>query len=188
MAKAVGVVLDVLENLRSSNPHIVNFTYRDTGGKAIFTELDLLKDLALPLGFQGQSGLTMYPDGKVNVATVALFNEFGTIHIPARGFMRRSVKQHLGQIKAEIMMSFAKVATGGMTAMAAMQSIGEVMAGLIEQEIDTANSWAKPLARSTVEAKGHSRPLIETVLMRKSITWAIRKGSVRGSIIKQGKA
>jgi hypothetical protein len=58
---------------------------------------------------------------------------------------------------------------------------------MMVEQIDTASTWAAPLAPSTVENKGHADPLFETGLMKESITWAVRTGGALGSIVSEGK-
>ena len=183
---SVAKILDKLSSVKGRSGK-VEFVWKDLGAKKMSKQLDLLNNMALTIGFQGASGLTKYETG-INVATVALFNEFGTQNMPARGFMRRSIAQNLGEIKAEFVTQIAKVVLLEQTAIQAMVKMGRFLAGLMKASLDSAASWAVPLAPSTIEGKGHDTPLIETELMRDSITWAVRKGGVGGSILRQGKA
>jgi HK97 gp10 family phage protein len=185
MGDAISRVLTKLEGLKASQPD-VEFIYKDTGAKKIGQRLDELNNLALTIGFQGQTALELYPDGKINVATVALFNEFGTQNMPARGFMRRAVSENLNEIQNELAVHFAKVVELRETPIEAMHAVGRFVAEKMVEMIDTAGAWAAPLAPSTVKAKGHADPLFETGLMKKSITWAVRTGGVLGSIVSEG--
>ena len=172
--------------LKAAHPN-VEFIYRDLGASKIADRLDELNNLALTIGYQGSSALTLYPDGKINVATVALFNEFGTENMPARGFMRRAISENLPQIQAAIATAFKEVVELRAKPVPAMHAMGRIIAEMMVEEINTASTWAAPLATSTIEGKGHADPLIETGLMKKSITWAVRKGSALGPIVRQGK-
>ena len=185
MVDALGRVLTKLEGLKASQPN-VSFTYRDTGAKKIGEQLSALGKLAITIGFQGSTALELYPDGKINVATVALYNEFGTQNMPARGFMRRSIAENLNAIQNELAVNFALVAELRISAIDAMDNVGRFVADLMVDAIDTAPTWAAPLAPSTIKAKGHADPLFETGLMKKSITWAVRSGGVLGSIVREG--
>lgn len=186
MVDALGRVLGKLEDLRASQPN-VEFTYKDTGAKRIGEELSKLGKLALTIGFQGQPALELYDGGKVNVATVALFNEFGTQNMPARGFMRRTVAQNLQAIQSEFATHFAAVAELRETAIEAMFAVGKFVADSMVDEINTSTAWAAPNAPSTIKRKGFDHPLIETEMMKQAITWAVRTGGPLGSIVAEGR-
>ena len=96
MGGVVNRVLTKLEGLKASQPNI-QFVYKDMGAKKISEQLDYLGELFLTIGFQGATALALYPNKStpINVATVALYNEFGTQNAPARPFMRRTItRQH----------------------------------------------------------------------------------------------
>lgn len=185
MVAAITRVLTRLQGLRASQPD-VQFTYRDMGAERIGEQMSALGNLALTIGFQGQTALVLYDRGEVNVATVALFNEFGTQNMPARPFMRRSVAENLRELQDELATHFGAVAELRETAIEAMDAVGRFMAEKMVEAIDTAPTWAAPLAPSTIKRKGHADPLVETGLMRKSITWAVRTGGPLGSIVSEG--
>jgi hypothetical protein len=182
MVDALTRVFTKLDGLRASQPN-VTFTYRDMGAKKIGERLDQLNSLSLTIGFQGQTALELYPDGKINVATVALYNEFGTQNMPARGFMRRAITENLNAIQGEFGKHFAMVVELRETPIEAMFAVGRFVADAMVDAINTSTTWAAPNAPSTVENKGHAHPLIETQLMKKSITWAVRSGSALGAAL-----
>ena len=154
----------------------------------ISEQLDILKKLVLTVGYQGRSGLKVYPGKeRINVATVAMFHVFGTEDIPKRDFMRSAIEVGRAKIQEVIAKQMGLVATGQKAAIDAMSAIGEFVTTLIVQRIDSAGSWAKSLDSKTASGKGSSTPLKETGLLRGSVTWAVRKGSLRGEIIREGK-
>ena len=154
----------------------------------ISEQLDILKTLSVTVGYQGRSGLAFYPGkDRINVATVAMFHVFGTEDIPKRDFMRSALEVGRGQMADVIAREIGLVATGQKTALDAMSAIGEFAAELIVKRIDSAGSWAKPLDPGTTKEKGSSKPLNATGLLRDSVTWAVRKGAVGGSVIREGK-
>lgn len=186
MTGAVAKMLTKFKDLRSRNKN-VEFIYKDMGAAKIGERLDELNNLSLTIGFQGATAMTMYPDGRINVATVALFNEFGTQNMPARGFMRRAIAENLAEIQNEFAVHFAAVVELREKPIEAMDAIGRFVAEKMVEAIDTASTWAAPLAPSTVKSKGHAEPLFETGLMKKSITWAVHKNGFMGPIVKQGR-
>lgn len=185
MVAAIGRVLTKLDGLRSSQPN-VEVTYRDTGASRLARELDELSKLSLTVGYQGPTALVLYDRGHVNVATVALYQEFGTQTIPARPFMRRSVREHIEELQQEIADAFARVASLEQSAIAAMDQVGRFVAFRMVKAIDQSHLWATPLAASTVAKKGQAQPLYETGLLQDSITWAVRTGGPMGSIVREG--
>lgn len=187
MTGAVAKMLTKFKDLQSKNKN-VEFIYKDLGAAKIGERMDELNNLSLTIGFQGATAMTMYPDGKINVATVALFNEFGTQNMPARGFMRRAITENLNEIRLALVFAFKAVIELRETPVAAMAAVGRFIAEKMVEAIDTASTWAAPLAPSTVKSKGHAEPLFETGLMKKSITWAVHKNGFMGPIVKQGRA
>lgn len=187
MGGVVNRVLTKLEGLKASQPNI-EFVYKDMGAKKISEQLDYLGELFLTIGFQGATALAIYPDRTtpINVATVALYNEFGTQNAPARPFMRRTITDNMREIQAEAAKNFAKVAALKLSAIDAMDEIGRFVAWKMVKTIDTAHLWAVSNRKSTVARKGHGQPLYETELMQDSITWAVRKGGSFGSIVREG--
>lgn len=187
MSEGILGVLTAVEKIKASHPD-VEFIYKDLGAKKIGERLNELNNLALTIGFQGATGLTMYANGKINVATVALYNEFGTKDSPARPFMRRTINENLREIEAAFAFAFAQVVELKAKPIPAMAAVGRFIAQAMVEAIDTALSWAIPNSEGTIFAKGANRPLIDTGLMKKSITWAVRKGGPLGPVVKQGKA
>lgn len=106
-----------------------------------------------------------YPDG-TPVASVAAWNEFGTVHIPERPAIRIAIKEHekviLDLIKRSIdpeKMVIDK-RLGGL--------IGASMQGAIQKSIVSLSTPAN--APATIKAKKSSNPLIDTGFYLKSIT------------------
>jgi hypothetical protein len=163
---------------------IASVTYKDTGLRLVVEKLRELRMFTLTLGFQGPSGMQLYATG-INVASVALFNEFGTGKMAARAFLRsaifegRKVIERLWAIGLERLMT-----RDSYTVKELFTSIGSSVVELIERKIASAANWAKPNKPSTIAAKGHDLPLHDTELMSESVTWAIRDRS--GNIVKQG--
>ncbi|MCK5607380.1 hypothetical protein KAR91_36185, partial [Candidatus Pacearchaeota archaeon] len=106
-----------------------------------------------------------YPDG-TPVASVAAWNEFGTVNIPERPAIRIAVRKMEKVIFAMIKKSVdpekmvVDKRLGGL--------IGAKMQGAIQQSIVALSTPAN--APGTIEAKKSSNPLIDTGLYLKSIT------------------
>ncbi len=134
-----------------------------------------LEDIARKMGGGSVSvgfmdGAT-YPDGTL-VAGVAASNEFGdpSKHQPPRPFFRRMISKESPSWVGR-MAKVAKVTNyDGDKVLGLM---GEDIKGSLQQSINDLTS--PPLAASTIEAKGFSKPLIDTSHMLNSITYDVEK-------------
>lgn len=135
----------------------------------------MLKELAdkeVRVGFQ--HGKATEEDG-TDICDIAAWNELGTVHIPARPFLRQSVDDNLSKIN-NFLRQKKKDLVRGVSAEQVLKEIGIFQKDLIQEKI-TDGSFA-PNAPSTVRKKGSSKPLIDTGRMRQSVNYEIKaKGS-----------
>ena len=127
-------------------------------GERIFRELEKLNKLLAQIGYE--SGKSKEKNG-ADVCAVAAWNEFGTINIPSRPFMRKSVDDNKDEI------------SGRKTAEQVFKEIGLFQKGLIQKKI-TDGSF-EPNAPSTIRQKKSDKPLIDTGRMRQSVEIFIEK-------------
>jgi len=141
-----------------------------SGSDAVMKALeDIAKKMgagAVSVGFM--DGAT-YPDGEL-VAGVAFQNEFGVLtkNQPPRPFFRRMIVKEspswvgkMGRLAKATNYDGDKV----------LGLMGEDIKGALQQSI---NDFTTPaLAASTIEAKGFSKPLIDTSHMLNSITYEV---------------
>ena len=154
----------------------VDVTFTDHGLKKLMETLKELGRLRVTVGVQGKDATATYDDG-TTISAIARFNEFGTRDIPARGFMRRAVKeQGRTELPKAAAMGIGAVVSKGQDPVKGMDVIGNVMADAVVNQIESADTWAAPNAPATVKKKGHGQPLYETGKLRKAITWAVKKG------------
>ena len=124
---------------------------------------NVTKGATLSVGFQG--GKT-YDDGTL-VAMVAAIQEFGA---PARNIPPRPFFRHMIATKSDEW----GPALGGLLvennydAKAALGTLGQGIEAQLVQSINDTNS--PPLAPATIARKGSDKPLVDTGLMRNSIT------------------
>lgn len=137
-------------------------------GKKFFRELKRLADLEVQVGFQGDQ---QYEDG-TSIAEVAAYNEFGSSDTPERPFMRQSFENHESELQAACDQVNRRLAQGG-SAEQALQQIGAVAKGLVQDEI--VNGGFAPNAESTIKKKGSEQPLIDTGTMRQSVNFVIKR-------------
>lgn len=135
----------------------------------------MLKELAekeVRVGFQ--HGKATEEDG-TDICDIAAWNELGTVHIPARPFLRQSVDDNLSKINS-FLQEKKNDLVRGTSAEQILKEIGIFQKDLIQEKI-TNGSFA-PNAPSTVKKKGSSKPLIDTGRMRQSVNYEIKvKGS-----------
>lgn len=109
-----------------------------------------------------------YPDGKF-IAQIAVWNEFGTVHIPPRPAMRQSAAKISKEVGKELK-PFLKGKDFKVPLQAA-DAVGQYMVRVIKQTIEDFDS--PPNASSTVRRKGFNNPLIETRRYKRAINYKI---------------
>ena len=144
------------------------FTDLTPEGKKYFRELKKMTDMEIQVGFQGDQ---KYEDG-TSIAQVAAVNEFGASDIPERPFMRQSFENHEGELQAACDAAQRLVSSGG-SAEQALQQIGVVAKGLVQDEI--VNGGFAPNAESTIKKKGSEQPLIDIGTMRQSVNFVVKR-------------
>lgn len=137
-------------------------------GKRFLQELRKLEKSEVRVGFQ--VGDNTYDEG-ADVAEIAAYNELGSSDTPARPFMKQSFENHEDTLKAACDQANKTLASGG-TAEQALNKIGVICKGLVQQEI--VDGGFEPNAESTVKKKGSDKPLIDTGLMRQSVNYVIK--------------
>jgi len=170
----------------------VKVTLEDAGLRDLQARLKELGRYVITIGFQGPSGAQLYPLGlnakgpAINMATLATYQEFGTKSIPARAFLRSAVFWNREEVETIMAGAAKRVVTDGLGPIAAFSEAGPKLVKIVERVIRRSKSWAKGNAPSTIANKGFDYPLHETGLLEDSVSWAVRLGSARGSIINQG--
>nr|DAE92079.1 MAG TPA: virion morphogenesis protein [Myoviridae sp. ct5xZ3] len=138
-------------------------------GKKFKKMLQQLKELEVRVGFQ--AGEATEEDG-TDVCDVAIWNEFGTEHVPSRPFLRNSVDNNASKIN-----SFLKSTKRDLVAVKpaeqVLKEIGIFQKDLIQQEIG--HGSFEPNAETTIKKKGSSKPLIDSGRMRQSVNYVIQK-------------
>ena len=113
-------------------------------------------------------------EGGISVAQVAIYNEYGykdgTRYVPARPFMRTAFNQYNKEWSAIILRSlqndgqnynFYKALSFG-----AIQAVSDIQASILS------SNW-QPNAPSTIKRKGFDRPLIDTGIMLKLVSYSV---------------
>ena len=107
-----------------------------------------------------------YDDG-TPVAQVAFWQEFGTSKIPMRPFFRNAIAKNTRKWGDSVKTALI----GTNDSEKALKMLGEIMRGDIVLSLTNLNT--PPNAPSTIKQKGSSNPLIDTGLLRSSISWEL---------------
>ena len=157
--------------LMASN-HRVRITVVDHGYKALMESVaGLSEPTSIAVGVLERDAQT--EDGAVTVLDVGTWNEFGTVGIPSRSFIRDWVDGNRKRAQGILKKLLQRVIAGQLTEDAALEQFGAWAKGEIQSRI--ARGVPPPNAASTVKRKGSSTPLIDTGILRSSIDYEVRK-------------
>ena len=166
----------------------VKYTYRDKGLDRIGRDLKELGELSVVVGIVGAKAIMQHPESDVSVATVAMFNEFGTATSPERSFIRSALREGQAEIARKYQQQMTLVVMGKRSPLRALEECGRLGARLVKQKLDAASAWAVPLSLATIKAKGSNVPLRDTDTVREAIGYAVRRGGPRGPTLAEGYA
>jgi len=150
-----------------------NFIDKDRGWKRIKKDIKSFDNDKVKVGLLSDSGKA--EDGDVDLAAVAAFNEFGTKDIPARPFMAQTFDKNRDKLKRITESLYGRVIDGNISSFIAIRQLGEWYTGKMQKMVTRGSYVAN--ARSTVNQKGSSRPLIAKGHMRDSIKFKVIKRS-----------
>lgn len=140
--------------------------------KNIIKEMHFLNVHYLKVGFLAVDSQRK-GSNNTTILEYAIYNEFGTKSIPARPFLRNTLDLNEEKINNKIQSLFNKVILGQMNGITAYKELGEFIRDLIINTINQANSWAVPLANSTIKKKGNNKILIDERYLISSIRYQI---------------
>ena len=153
--------------------------------KSLLNKAKESPDVVLAVGYPGNLvGGISYPKGKnkkdaaPRVVDIAAQNEFGSEgppRIPARPFMKNSTKDVVAFLHNKYKKSSFSMSGGNVNKKQARKFIASI-APEIEAiyDLQIVNLTDPPNAPLTVKLKGSSNPLINTSLMRQTLTYDIR--------------
>lgn len=114
-------------------------------------------------GIQANAGKD--PETGADLLDIAIINEFGTEHIPARPALRDFVEKN-GQVLDQAMdRAAAAVQEGRITVDAALDQLGAFTEKHQKAHFQQSKKWAEPNAPSTIAKKGSNVPLIDHGLL-----------------------
>lgn len=133
-------------------------------------ELEYLQTHAVRVGILWSGGSLK---SNTDVMDYAIFNEYGTSHIPKRPFFRLSVGTQKAQneIKEYLNTQIENVVSGGLTGQGAYENLGTFVVQKIKKTI--MSGIFSPNDAKTIKRKGQSTPLIDTHSLYHSIDYEI---------------
>lgn len=146
----------------------------DNGYKALVERIYGLKKPKVAVGIFEADGGQPHGNG-VTVADVAAWNEFGTETIPERSFLRAWFDENIERAREALHRLMLRVVEGKLTKEQALEQFGLWVQAEIQKRI--AQGIPPPNAQSTIDAKGSSKPLIDTGQLRSSITFGVDGGN-----------
>jgi len=156
---------------------------KDRGYNEFMRELKKIKRQPIvKVGFQEEKGNALHPGGSMGtkpltVVQVATFNEFGTedadgnLHVPERSFIRSTMDEKRRELLKVNKKLYRQIAEGTMSTERALKILGIKIKALIQKKITDLRKPAN--APSTIRRKRSSNPLIDTGLMRQSVTYKV---------------
>lgn len=148
----------------------VKITDKDNGYKRLAAELGGMGTITL--GVQGAEAEKMHPSG-APVGQIAAAHELGLVPgAPQRSWLRSWMDSNEQRMLAEVQAQYKLVMQGKKTRNKALKELGYKWVEELRQNIDD-RGITPPLAASTVKAKGHNIPLLDTGTLRNSITYKV---------------
>lgn len=147
---------------------MAEIVYELEGLKKLDKELKYLQSHAVKVGVLGNGS-----NNGVSIQEYAIYNEYGTSHIPKRPFFRLSVGTANAQkeIKEYMEKQVEQIISGGISGEAVYNNLGKYVVQKIKKTIMSGDFV--PLNAKTVKRKGHSNPLIDTHSLYESIDYEI---------------
>jgi hypothetical protein len=112
-------------------------------------------------------------DGGVSVLDVAIWNEFGTATIPERSFIRDWFDENEPKLRADLVTLMRSVVKGERTADQVLELLGQRAVAQIQERISA--GIAPQNAASTVAKKKSSTPLVDSGVLRSSVSYRVEK-------------
>lgn len=153
----------------------VTVTRKDLGIGKLREDLKRLNDLRVNVGVIGEAAQRQHPNADgATVGEVANWVHFGTWNIPARPYIDHAIANSRSEVATASKRAAADLIDGRSTGPeGALTRVGEVLMRAVRESIDSAISWAEPLALSTIAKKGHAAPLVDTGTLREATNFEI---------------
>lgn len=126
---------------------------------------------ALKVGVTAEKGSKKHPNADTTVAQIGLYNEVGTMDIPARSFLRSWLDENTDKIATHVQ---ADVLTLANSTAPASEKIAKRGAEYIKQIKKRIKAGIKPAnSPTTLALKKGTTPLIDTTTLINAINWEL---------------
>lgn len=147
---------------------------------------DLIKRLSprliVKVGIQGAEASKVHPESpRVTVVDIAAIHEFGLGNNPVRSWLRAWFDQNEVQLREDIRRGYRRVISGEINLETLGIAIGTKSVASIQERIST--NIPPPLKPQTIERKESSTALIDTGLLRSSVTFVLDSGDMIGGFV-----
>lgn len=153
------------------------YKWDEKGFEELALKLARASGTKVRVGVLGANASQKHPDSNITVGEIFMVNEFGSDdgHVPERSSLRSTfekdrplMKQALSQATHDIV--FRKDTVDG-----ALNHVGNVAVAAVRRTIN--EQVPPPNAPATVEDKGFNHPLINSGLMKNSVTHQLVRGT-----------
>ena len=146
---------------------------RDFGWRRIQDEVKKMKNAHVKIGVLSGAGVYEQSKGEeVNLADVATWNEFGTLKIPSRPFMRNAFDQNITSLRTFISKQQDSIYSGKSSTQNSLELMGIWFKDKIQDTIEKGNF--APNSEFTKAQKGSDKPLIDTGRLKNSIQHEVK--------------
>lgn len=146
---------------------------RDRGLKKLMRHMKQARGMEVRVGVLGKKAAEPHEGApELTNVDVARFHEFG-LGVPKRSFLRETAAMNDAKIKRNIGRA-SEMVIEGQHPRVVLSKFGLWFEGVVKKRIASGKGF-KPLAQSTIERKGSSKPLIDTGQLRNSVTSEVVK-------------
>jgi hypothetical protein len=132
----------------------------------------ITKGSEFSVGVTEKKGAKPHGEGPMTVAQIALMQEYG-LGVPERSFLRSWVDENQAMIQEDFRKATAAVLRLKMTFEQAVNILGTKYAAMIQKKI--VERIPPKNADSTIASKGSDVPLIDTGVLRASISYQLQR-------------
>lgn len=143
----------------------------DHGFNALHKALGSLKKADIRIGIQGSEASDTHENSNATIAEIGYFHEYG-LGVPRRSFLSDWMDEQEEEISETLKAVVTQITKGSYDAETGLERAGARFVGLVQQRI--AENIPPPLAESTIAAKGSDVALIDTGVLRSSITYVVK--------------
>ena len=131
----------------------------DRGLNRLVSQTAALNGAGVKVGIQADAGSD--PSTGADLLDIAIYNHYGTEHIPARPFVKDFAEKNEAVLEEAMERVATAVQDGRMAVDAGLGQLGSFVEKHQKAHVQQSKGWAVPNAPSTVAKKGSDVPLID---------------------------